>query len=87
MPTNRRRRTRTSGPSLEEQGYIFFGPCDFFDEAPDFAALPEAERRAFWLANRAAIIARYHREHPEDHDRTTWGETLEAIEAGHADKP
>jgi hypothetical protein len=80
VPTNRRRRRRQTESSLREQGFLYFGPGDFFDEAEAFAALPEAERLAFWQANRAAIVEAYHT-NPAHAGTRTWGEILEEPEA------
>jgi hypothetical protein len=66
---------------LSEDAYMFFSSGPFF-EGEDFEArTSESERKATWLKHREAIIERYHREHPEQHDRKTWGETLERLEA------
>lgn len=81
MPSTRTRTRRRQGePSLHDQGFLYFGSGDFFDVAPDFAALPEAERWAFWTANRADIIQAFHVD-PANDGMRTWGEDLEEIEA------
>jgi hypothetical protein len=82
MPTTRRRRTRerTGAGGLSEVAFLYFGSGPFF-EAEDFEEqTTEAERKAIWLRHREAIIARWHRENPAQHDRVTWGERLEARE-------
>jgi hypothetical protein len=79
MPSTRRRVQRRQKATLEEEGFIYFGEGNYFDRAAGFAALPEAERWAFWRAHRAAIIEAFHAARPDLPHLKSWGEVLEAI--------
>lgn len=89
MPTTRRWRTRDREAvnGLPEVAYEYFSSGPFFDAETWGDQATAAERKVIWRQHREAIIERYHRDHPEQSDRKTWGETLEELEgACHADQ-